>query len=169
MDTIKKNVIETLVRELMGEWLGADSLWSFGWNNRVRAFGVCKHRAQVIELSWKMVAGETMDAIEQTILHEIAHAMVGCDQGHGPTWKHCAVRIGVHNPKSCRDSTAVEADQPRPKWVVVYGTEIVARKYRTPNPSVFTRMATTWVSGRKHETLGKCRLIKYSDHLAEVR
>ena len=78
------NHAETIAKELISEHL--DSSWSFQWNNRKRAFGLCHYGRNTIELSRFLTEHETEEATRQTILHEIAHAIAGLHAGHGPEW-----------------------------------------------------------------------------------
>ena len=45
-----------------------------------------------------------------TVLHEIAHALVGPGHGHGPTWKRKCLEVGAA-PKRCG-----QADMPTGRW-----------------------------------------------------
>ncbi len=79
--------------------------WSFRFNKNKRRLGVCKQDERLIELSEFYVQRNTQEHVLDTILHEIAHAMVGTHHGHDDTWKAMCLRIGA-SPSSC-SSTAV--------------------------------------------------------------
>lgn len=67
--------------------------WSFGFNNAKQRFGVCDYRKKTIGMSRVLLPQLTMAQAENTILHEIAHALTPGDN-HGPTWKATAKAIG---------------------------------------------------------------------------
>lgn len=68
--------------------------YSFGFDRAVRRAGLCDFRNRRITLSRHLVANSSLDEIEQVLLHEIAHALVGQAAGHGADWKAAAKRIG---------------------------------------------------------------------------
>lgn len=73
--------------------------WSFAIGKRKRSVGTCFYRQKRIEFSkhWLTLPDEQ---ISDTILHEIAHALVGPGHGHGRVWKLKAMELGAI-PKSC--------------------------------------------------------------------
>jgi predicted SprT family Zn-dependent metalloprotease len=54
----------------------------------------------VISLNPIMVTKNTLERCKETILHEIAHAIVGCVNGHNEVWKAQMVRMGL-KPDRC--------------------------------------------------------------------
>lgn len=71
----------------------------YGWkgvitDNRSR-LGYCHWGKKTIGLSIYHVTGSTDNSIMNTILHEIAHALVGpSSDPHGPAWRRKALEIG---------------------------------------------------------------------------
>jgi predicted SprT family Zn-dependent metalloprotease len=102
---------ETLARELMNAHGVGD--WTFGWNRRKRALGLCRYHERRIELSMYFVRDNGLDSIRDTILHEIAHALAGQRAGHGPRWKAACIKLGC-KPDRCDKGDAV---MPRGRWV----------------------------------------------------
>ena len=91
--------------------------WEFGFDlAKVRA-GVCRPSERRIEISVSYCLRAGREAVEKTILHEIAHAIVGIDHGHDEVWKRTAVRIGA-GPEACHDT-----EHTRPKWVGACGCD----------------------------------------------
>jgi predicted SprT family Zn-dependent metalloprotease len=78
--------------------------WRFEFDSAKRRFGVCKHRAKVIGLSKHLVELNTEVEVNDVILHEIAHALVGKGHGHDFVWKRKAAEIGA-KPERCYDDT----------------------------------------------------------------
>ena len=84
--------------------------WRFALNRRKRHLGLCRYESQTIELSAHLVDRNDWDEIRDTILHEIAHALVGPGHGHGRAWKRKCLEVGA-SPKRCG-----QADMPRGRW-----------------------------------------------------
>ena len=76
--------------------------WSFKFSNAKKAFGTCDHKAKTIVLSPYLTALNPEEYILDTILHEIAHALVGFRKAHGYEWRACCMRIGC-KPEACYD------------------------------------------------------------------
>ena len=68
--------------------------YSFGFDRAVRRAGQCDFRARRITLSKHLVATASLEDVEQVLLHEIAHALVGKDAGHSKVWRERARAIG---------------------------------------------------------------------------
>jgi predicted SprT family Zn-dependent metalloprotease len=81
--------------------------------------------------------------VRDTILHEIAHAMVGRLHGHDFKWKHTAQQIGCTGER-CFDHTKVL--QPHKPWVAI--CEVCGKEYR---------------SYRMHRSKCACRMC-YNEH-----
>jgi predicted SprT family Zn-dependent metalloprotease len=77
-----------------------------------------------------LVELNTEARIENTILHEIAHALVGCGHGHDLTWKRMALAIGCDGNRcySEKNTQVVRGNLEAicPKCGHVY------RKFKTP-------------------------------------
>jgi predicted SprT family Zn-dependent metalloprotease len=97
------NKTEKLAIKLMDKHGLLDKGWCFEFDNSVRRFGVCKYYNKTIGLSKKLVEINDEDKVKDTILHEIAHAIVGRGNGHGQKWKDVCVQIGA-KPERCYDT-----------------------------------------------------------------
>lgn len=73
--------------------------WKFGFDNAERRLGVCIHSRSTITISAKMTAAATQSEVEQTLLHEIAHALTP-GTGHGPRWQAKARSIGYNGERT---------------------------------------------------------------------
>jgi predicted SprT family Zn-dependent metalloprotease len=74
--------------------------WKFEFDKGRRRFGVCKYRKKLIGLSKQLTELNSLETVKDTILHEIAHALVGIGHGHDHVWKNKAIEIGC-NGKRC--------------------------------------------------------------------
>lgn len=77
--------------------------WMFEFDNAKRRFGCCDYRAKTISLSKSLVELNTEERVKNTILHEIAHALVGRGQGHNNVWKRKAIEIGCDGNRCYTD------------------------------------------------------------------
>jgi hypothetical protein len=59
------------------------------------ALGVCYNNGEKISLQVNHVIFGDMESVKNTILHEIAHALVGNEQGHNEIWQSKAKELGV--------------------------------------------------------------------------
>jgi predicted SprT family Zn-dependent metalloprotease len=92
------------------------SAWEFGFNANVRRAGVCfyPHGAEPgrIELSVHFAARNSDSEVRDTLLHEIAHALVGPGHGHDAVWKAKCREIGAR-PEACYGA---DVEMPRGRW-----------------------------------------------------
>ncbi len=65
------------------------------FRNHSEACGKCYNDGEEISLQINYVLNNEMEEIENTILHEIAHALVGNDFGHNSVWQEKAKELGV--------------------------------------------------------------------------
>lgn len=77
-----------------------DELWHFDFESCKRTLGRCHYYAKKITLSKWYVELNSEDDVEDTILHEIAHALSFLrygikGKGHGKLWKQVCREIGA--------------------------------------------------------------------------
>lgn len=100
-------------RQLALQLMAAHGLhaWAFTFNRRKQALGLCVYGRRSIELSIHFVERDNPpEEIRDTILHEIAHALVGPGHGHDKVWKRKCIEIGAR-PQRCG-----QADMPEGNW-----------------------------------------------------
>ena len=85
--------------------------WNFKWDNAARRFGQCNYSTSTISMSRRLTVQRTEDAVRNTILHEIAHALTP-GAGHGPRWRAKALAIGCNGKRCSDDSVEV-----KPNWI----------------------------------------------------
>jgi len=106
--------IQQLATTLMREHGLRRRGWSFAFDNAKVRFGCCKYRSRVISLSRALVRANSLEAARDTLLHEIAHALVGRGHHHDAVWKQAAQAIGCTGER-CYDSGLINT--PTPAWV----------------------------------------------------
>ena len=90
--------VEQLAKDLMRQHnLNA---WTFKWVNTLKSFGHCNETNKYIALSRHFIKINSIQRIKDTILHEIAHAIVGTNQNHNWLWVKTAKAIGCSGRKS---------------------------------------------------------------------
>lgn len=117
-------------RELARRLLTTHGLkgWSFAFNRSKRQMGCCRYGPKIIELSRHFVERNCLDLICDTLLHEIAHALVGPGHGHDGVWKAMCLRVGA-KPERLSN----EADMPDGRWQAsCHGCGMLHHKHRKP-------------------------------------
>lgn len=89
------STVQTRARTLIDAHLGhLPTPWHFRWDNARRRAGACHHDRSQISMSRYITEMSTLDDAEQTLLHEIAHALCGKRENHGPRWLATARSLG---------------------------------------------------------------------------
>ena len=100
---------DLLARHKAGSGLDAD--WGFGFDLSTVRAGVCRYEDKRIDLSVTYCHRATRAEIEDTLLHEIAHALVGHRHHHDAVWKAAARAIG------CTAERCHDVDHTPARWV----------------------------------------------------
>jgi len=74
--------------------------WHFRFDRAIKRFGYCHEGRKLISMSASMVLLNVEKEVENTILHEVAHALVGCRWGHCAAWAGMAAKLGAR-PEAC--------------------------------------------------------------------
>lgn len=69
--------------------------YKFVINNNSKCVGLCNAHTHTIAISLHHALNDDECEIENTILHEIAHALVGVHHGHKKIWQDKAKQLGV--------------------------------------------------------------------------
>ena len=80
--------------------------WRLEFRNYGHRLGSCCSRRRLIALNAFYADQNTEAHVLDTLLHEIAHALVGPSHGHGPIWKAMARKLGAV-PKACSKTGVV--------------------------------------------------------------
>ncbi len=86
--------------------------WEFKLDDAKTRFGLCNHTKKTISVSKYLAVLNDEREIRDTILHEIAHALVGVRNGHNMKWKLKCVEIGC-KPNRTYSRTIIN---PPKKW-----------------------------------------------------
>ena len=90
--------------------------WEFGFNANVRRAGVCfyPHNGEPgrVELSVHFAGRNTDAEVLDTLLHELAHALVGPGHGHDAVWRAKCRQLGAR-PDACYGEDVL---MPRGRW-----------------------------------------------------
>jgi predicted SprT family Zn-dependent metalloprotease len=104
--------------------------WRFKFDHARLRFGCCNFGTKTISLSRTLTELNSPDKIKDTLLHEIAHALVGKKHCHGKVWQKKAIEIGCR-PKRCYSQNEIEI--PRAKYTascINCGREFQASRQR---------------------------------------
>ena len=84
--------------------------WTIDIDHATRRLGLCNYNKKKITISYHLLRGPSCDEkqMRNTVLHELAHAIVGPNHNHDETWKKMALRIGC-DAKRCGSMDLVEA------------------------------------------------------------
>lgn len=84
--------VTALAESILREHLPGD--WRFEFDTAKKRAGACHFKTRRITLSRYLAAKHPLEAMRQTLLHEVAHAIAGHAAGHGPVWRATATRLG---------------------------------------------------------------------------
>src|SRR3954471_13189386 len=83
--------------------------WEVVLDRAKRRAGVCRPGRKEIGLSAPLTAIHPEAEVRDTILHEVAHALVGPRRGHDDVWRATALRIGCSGQRcSSPDAPGIE-------------------------------------------------------------
>lgn len=104
--------------------------WTFDFDNAKVRFGCCWYRKRKITLSRELTKLNSEAWVTETILHEIAHALVGPEHGHNRRWQRTAQFIGCTGNR-CYDAKFIT--QPLPNYLVwCPQCGVMTTRYRRP-------------------------------------
>lgn len=87
--------VKGLALSLMRDYGLISDGWSFEFDMHPRRYGVCKYDSKVISISLFLAGANSLEQTEDTIRHEIAHALLGAGYGHSHAWKVVARLVGA--------------------------------------------------------------------------
>lgn len=144
--------------------------WRLVFDNAKTRAGVCRFDRKEIGLSRPLVSLYGVEQVTETVLHEIAHALVGPRHGHDRAWRATARRIGASGER-CMPPNAPSVEGP---WVGVCPAGHRTNAHRRPirvkscrdcSPGFTTSAIYTW----SHHGLPASMDPRYEAELARIR
>jgi predicted SprT family Zn-dependent metalloprotease len=86
--------------------------WQFKFDHSTRRAGCCNYRDKLISVAFDLARTGSDEEIRDTLLHEIAHALVGKKHNHDAVWKAKAREIGCSGERTHKLQFA------QPRWSV---------------------------------------------------
>lgn len=87
----------------MKKWGLLEKGWAFEFDRATSRLGLTNFTQRKITISKYFTGAATAEQFEQTLLHEIAHAMLPPHSKHGPLWKSTARNIGYKGERTSRN------------------------------------------------------------------
>ncbi|SDB91463.1 SprT-like family protein [Sanguibacter gelidistatuariae] len=123
--------------------------WELTFDHARRRAGACHYASRKISVSRHLMALYDEPLVTDTLLHEIAHALVGHGAGHGPRWRAMARQVG------CSGKRVIGPEAPRPAapWIGVCSGGHEVDRFRRPrsevsclrcSPTFDRRFLVTW-------------------------
>lgn len=81
--------------------------WRFNFDEAKKRLGCCNHNKKLITFSLPYVMINEVEHMEDTVLHEIAHALVGPFHQHDWMWRCKANMIGAI-PRACSSDPRIK-------------------------------------------------------------
>lgn len=120
------NLVEARARDLLDQH--GLVTWQFAWDHARRRAGQTVFGPNKITLSKVLMKLYSPEQVDQVILHEIAHALVGPKHNHDATWRRTAARIGVVRPRA----SLKNAPSPEPRWIGTCPAGHEVHRFRRP-------------------------------------
>ena len=96
-----------------------DDTLDIGLDNAKNRAGVFRPKRMVITISRFFIEHATVEAIQETVLHEFAHACDYHERGtsdHGDNWKSWCRELGMKSTDRCFDPATDAPDMPKGKY-----------------------------------------------------
>jgi predicted SprT family Zn-dependent metalloprotease len=139
---------KNLAIELMDQHGLLDNRWIFEFDNAKRRFGCCFYKAKRITLSRHLVVLNDVARVKNTILHEIAHALVDAKHGHDNVWRRKALEIGCDGNR-CYSS--VKVTQPQSKYIAeCSGCGVIHKRHKMTRALKYGKSSCAHCSGGRY-------------------
>lgn len=112
--------------------------WTLRFDRAKTRAGVCRGGRREIGLSAPLARLHPPEEVRETLLHEIAHALVGTGHGHDAVWRRAVVAIGG-SPRRCVDAAA---PRPAAPWLGVCAAGHEVERHRRPERPMSCRQCS---------------------------
>ena len=92
--------------KLMDHYGLTDRGWHFQFSNTKHTIGECVHDKKLIKASQHFLLKSDPAVNTDTLLHEIAHALVGANHGHDEVWERKAIELGADPYAKCSNAVS---------------------------------------------------------------
>ena len=156
----KLKQIRQYAYDKMLEWGLLKEGWKFVWDTKARRrYGQCRYNKREIGITKQLAAINSFEETQDTVLHEIAHALAGVGHGHDSHWKHWCIQVGAEPTRCYRSEDqggTVKTLEGKYKLINKDTGEVYSQYHRKPK---IKDWSTRWMRGRKAETYGKLKLV----------
>jgi predicted SprT family Zn-dependent metalloprotease len=97
--------------------------WTIEFDRAKKRLGFCNSHKKIIGLSIPYIELNDEKVIVDTIKHEIAHALVGTDEGHGRNWKLACRLVGVEPNRTTLPGEAISPPSKYMRYCPTCGME----------------------------------------------
>lgn len=94
----------------------ADKGWKIDWDNARSRNGQCRYGTKTLSFSRILTKERSVEGVHNTILHEIAHALVGPGHGHNNVWRSQFLAMGGSGSRCSNEEGIREAHKRAAKW-----------------------------------------------------
>ncbi len=136
--------------------------WKFAWGRGKQRLGTAEVRryrdgrvVKTLRFSEHMVRLNSIEEVRDIVLHEIAHALAGLDQGHNARWKAVCKRIGAKPQRFA----GAEVQTPAPRYTLHcdHCQQHLGERHRRIAPD---RLAQAYCASCGPVSKGKLRLVQ---------
>lgn len=165
--TLTPQQAERLAKDLMQTHGLPHAGWTFQWSQGKRRLGETSIRktrdprtgktktVKAIKLSKHLVAHNPEPIVRDVILHEIAHAIAGLENGHNHVWKAACKKVGAKPQRLADESVQVVPE--RYAIVCKQCAQELTRRHRRPTPKT---LANAYCKHCGPKSLGKLKVIE---------
>lgn len=149
---------EQMAKSMMAEHGLTAAGWVFKFSQARSRLGSCHYKTKTIRLSLPEAQAAPVEDIRQTMLHEIAHALVGAGHAHDRAWLARARSIGYTGGVSAHShanhAAREEVMEQRGATMLDWGTTRLGMRIRVHVPGNALDGATGVVTKKNSKTAG---------------
>lgn len=122
--------------------------WTFEFIENHSRVGMCSYTKKTIYVSSYFLALTPDKEIQDTVLHEIAHALAGPKAKHGPDWKKVAKEVGARPQRT--SVGAISSATPKYSGACMKGHTFV-RNRKSPTATYYCPKCTREIGEKWHK------------------